>query len=113
MDDEWSKGYECMESALLPFPFCLVLFLFVPLVRSRERNRNERSPRQNTLATSQYIPDRPVYGAAMMEPASGRSCTFRLGYKLVIFYEFYTARHETEIFGGHEKTSSAYCEGRH
>lgn len=108
MDDEWSKGCECMESALLlsssvSRSLSLSLSLFVPSARPRqERNRNERSPRENTLAASRYIPDCPVYGAAMMEPTSGRSCTFRPGHKLVIFYEFYVATRQgsSEDTGG-------------
>lgn len=91
MDDEWSKGCECTESALLPSPF-------VPPPPASHRLTIEKeidasvSPRGNTLSASQCIPSRPVYGAAMMESMPGRSCTFRPAYKLVIFYEFYIAR---------------------
>lgn len=105
MDDEWSKGCECTESTLLPFS---PLPSFFPLSRSwRERNRRRtfspgEHPGRDSVHTCIYIyiSDRPVYGAAMMEPTSERSCTFRPGYKLVIFYEFYIARHARQEFSG-------------
>lgn len=80
MDDEWSKGCECMESALLPF-LSPPAFSLSPHTRLRvssesekEKEREDRcinvSPRRSTPAASRYMPSRPVYGAAMMVPTS-------------------------------------------
>lgn len=52
MDDEWSKGCERTESALLPFP-CLAI---LPPSSTGKKSTRAISPRENTLAASQCIP---------------------------------------------------------
>lgn len=87
MDDEWSKGCECTESALLPFPCPSPGHSPHParLLTTRKKSTRAFSPR---TPWSRHIPQSPRL-RCRHDGTIERSCAFRLEHKLVIFYEFY------------------------